>query len=113
MKRLLVFIYGVTAYSLAMGSLAYATGFLSNFLVPKIIDGEPAFGVVSSLVINTLLVALFGLQHSLMARDWFKKGMFKIVPPAAERSTYVLFSGLGLIILYHSCPTKVKVKGGV
>jgi methanethiol S-methyltransferase len=98
--RFLILIYGLVAYAATLGSLTYAIGFLTNFYVPKTVDSGGASEIIIGLSLNAALVALFGLQHSVMARDWFKKGILKIIPQAAERSTYVLFSSLGLIVLY-------------
>jgi len=99
MKKILFFIYGVTAYLLFNIVLFYFVGFLGNWLVPKTIDSGPESTLGSALLINSLLIILFGLQHSMMARPVFKQLWLKTVPIPIERSTYVLFSCLALSLL--------------
>jgi len=101
MKRILIFIYGLFSYALFLGAFLYAVGFVNNLLVPKSIDhgGEiESFGM--ALLINAILLSIFALQHSIMARPQFKKWWTKIIPKAMERSTFVLFSSLALILMY-------------
>lgn len=100
MKRVLVFAYGVTSYAIALGVFFYLAGFLGNLLVPRSIDAETAGPLDDALLVNTLLLGVFAVQHSVMARPWFKQWLTRIVPPPAERSTYVLFSNLALILLF-------------
>lgn len=100
MGRLSVLIYGCVCYLIGMGSILYGIGFIQNFAVPKSIDtGNPAT-LGAGLTVDFLLLGLFGLQHSLMARPGFKAWWTRIVPPAVERSTYVLLSGLALSALF-------------
>lgn len=100
MSRVLSYAYGAIAYVLFLGTFLYAIGFVGGFLVPKTIDSGPRSGIVPALLINTGLLLLFAVQHSVMARPWFKRWWTKFVPPPIERSTFVLFSSLALIVLY-------------
>lgn len=100
MARILAFIYGLFAYFVGFASLIYAFGFLINFAVPKSIDSGVTGELIPSMVINILLLSLFAIQHSVMARPAFKRWWTKIVPEQVERSTYVLLSGLVLCLLY-------------
>jgi len=100
LHRSLVFLYGIASYLVGMLSLAYASGFIGDFLVPKSIDSPATTPFWQALLVNCGLLAVFALQHSIMARPAFKRRWTRIVPEAAERSTYVLFSGLALILLF-------------
>lgn len=99
MKRVLVFAYGVANYVIFGGTFLYLAGFLGNLVVPRSIDAEPVGPLGEALVVNALLIAVFGLQHSVMARAWFKRWLTRFIPQPAERSTYMLFSDLALILL--------------
>ena len=99
-KRILFFGYGVFCYLVFLGTFLYAIGFIGNFGVPTALDG-PATGPLGiSIAINAGLLTLFALQHSVMARKWFKEWWTKIVPKPVERATYVLFSSVALILLF-------------
>ena len=99
MKKLSLFLYGLISYLLFMGTFVYLIGFLADVIVPKSIDRVSSLPLMPSLLIDTGLILLFGLQHSLMARSGFKSWLVKHIPKAAERSTYVLASTLALILL--------------
>jgi protein-S-isoprenylcysteine O-methyltransferase Ste14 len=105
MQRFLVLGYGIACYGAFLIVFLYTIGFvtnfgLANFAVPKSIDDGPRGELAPSLLIDGLLVGLFAVQHSVMARPAFKRVWTRVVPAAAERSTYVLFTSLALIILF-------------
>jgi len=99
-KRILFFAYGVFSYLVFFGTFLYAIGFIGNFGVPTTLDGPAVGSFWASFASNTGLLALFAVQHSVMARKWFKDWWTRIVPRPIERSTYVLFSSLALILLF-------------
>ncbi len=100
MSKVLVTLYGVVSYIVFLLSFLYAIGFLGNLLVPKSIDSGEVGAIVPSLIINVVLLGLFAIQHSVMARPAFKQWLTRFIPTVIERSTYVLLSSLLLLLLY-------------
>src|SRR5689334_2685482 len=98
--RVTAFLYGVVCYLVFFATTLYAMGFIGNFAVPKTIDSGPQMTFISALLIDGALLALFAVQHSVMARPWFKKAWTRMVPQVVERSTYVLFSSVALLLMF-------------
>jgi len=100
MGKFLATIYGIFAYLLFLVAALYMVGFLANFMVPKSISSIPESSMGQAVLITLLLLSVFAIQHSLMARASFKKWITGFMNPAIERSTYVLLSNLALFLLF-------------
>jgi methanethiol S-methyltransferase len=98
--RLLALAYGFVSYTIFLGSFLYAIGFVSGLVVPKTIDSGPVVPMPQALIVDLVLMSVFAIQHSVMARRQFKQWWTQFVPKPVERSTYVLFASLALVLLF-------------
>lgn len=101
MNRIVAFTYGTVCYLVFLATFLYAVAFIGNIGLAGTIDGTPTVPFGQALLVNTLLLGLFAMQHSVMARPAFKRWWTRFVPQPVERSTYVLFSSLALLLLFH------------
>ena len=92
--------YGGVAYMIFVGTFLYAVGFVSQHLVPKDINAGPTSPMITALLTNLVLMSIFAVQHSGMARQGFKRLFMRFASPAIERSTYVLLASLLLLLLF-------------
>jgi len=99
-KRIAVFVYGLVSYLVFFLTFVYAIGFIGNLYMPKSMDSPARMSFLPALLIDALLLLVFALQHSVMARPVFKEMLTRFIPAAAERSTYVLCSSGLLIALF-------------
>jgi protein-S-isoprenylcysteine O-methyltransferase Ste14 len=97
--RIIALLYGIVAYVVFFVSFLYAIGFVEDLVVPKTIDGGTAGPTAPALIVNLVLMSIFAIQHSVMARPQFKQWWTKFVPPSVERATYVLLASLALALL--------------
>lgn len=100
LSRIAIFLYSIICYAAGFVALVYAIGFVGNYVVPKTIDSGMGADLPTALLYDLPLLALFAIQHSVMARQGFKRVWTSFVPKPAERATYVLFTALVLFLLY-------------
>jgi len=114
--RLLILFYAIVSYAVFFVSSLYAVGFVGNYFVAKSIDTGGAANISEAIVVDLMLLGLFAIQHSIMARPVFKRWFAGIIPEACQRSTYVLLSSLILLLLFwqwQPIPIQVWQIGGI
>ena len=99
-KRLSFFVYGLVSYLVFLGTFLYAMAFVGGFVVPTRLDGPATGAFAASLAIDVALLSVFAVQHSVMARRWFKAWLTQYLPEVIERSTYVLCASLALMLVF-------------
>ena len=97
--RIAAFVYGVASYLFFFVTFLYAIGFVEGMIVPKTIDNGAASSLTQALIVNLVLMSIFAIQHSVMARPQFKRWWTTFVPRSVERTTYVLLASLALALL--------------
>jgi protein-S-isoprenylcysteine O-methyltransferase Ste14 len=100
MKRLCALLYGLICYAVFFATFLYAIGFIGNFVTPTSLDAAATGSLGAALLIDIALLAVFALQHSIMARPAFKRRWTRVVPAVVERSTYTLFSSAALLLVF-------------
>src|SRR4051812_27360095 len=100
MKRTLIFLYGIACYAGFFATFLYAIGFIGNFAVPNTLDSPRDIGLKPAILIDLGLVALFAVKQRVMARPVFNRWWTSLIPAAAERCTYVLFSSLAVVAMF-------------
>jgi len=100
MKKFIILVYGLLAYLVFLISFLYAIAFVGDFLVPKTINSEAESTGLSAIIMNLVLLSIFAIQHSIMARPAFKAWWTEIIGKSAERSTYILLTSLALLLLF-------------
>ncbi|MGZ5804663.1 MAG: methanethiol S-methyltransferase, partial [Xanthobacteraceae bacterium] len=100
MSRIIALLYGIVCYAITVATLLYAIGFVENLPVPKSIDTGETASLLVAIAVNLVVMSIFAIQHSVMARKGFKNWWTQFVPASIERSTYCLFASLSLILLF-------------